>query len=225
MLFKNKKALFIHIPRTSGTYIEKQICKKHNIEMIWPKYNKDSIYGLIRYNDYTYFALQHLTFTEMINYNFVENYEDYYIFTIIRNPFDRFLSLFYYWKQTNIDTFLEILEHMNLNNYDHTGILTTRKDFDFKNMIHNMFDCKYHFISQYKYIENIDMNKLHLIKMNNTSLLNDIFDANINFFKQDRDKSKFPDLTKEQIKRIITIYKKDFEIFEYSESYDINMEW
>ena len=98
MKFDNDKVIFIHIPRTAGTYIESQLCKKYNCVNKWPTPNKKNLFGLYKIKDDNYLTLQHLTLREMIKYQFInKNQENQFIFTLIRNPYQRLISLYEYW--------------------------------------------------------------------------------------------------------------------------------
>jgi len=66
-----KDIIFIHIPRTAGTYIEKLLCNKYNINLDWPHGPKENLFGLEKINETNYYTLQHLTIKEMINNNFI----------------------------------------------------------------------------------------------------------------------------------------------------------
>ena len=83
MISLNKKFIFIHIPKTAGTYIEdiieddSCICKKnqHSTTNLEPNA-----------------PLNHITFSDIINYHFVDNVSKYFSFTFIRNPWSKVIS-------------------------------------------------------------------------------------------------------------------------------------
>jgi hypothetical protein len=138
MKFNNGLIVFIHIPRTAGTYIEGLLCEKYNCENNWPNPNTDNLFGLYKINDNNYLTLQHLTLNEMIKYNFInKNSDKQFIFTIIRNPYDRVISLHKEFLTTHstLDIFLDDLEKLDLDNYQHNGIITENNNFNFLNMI------------------------------------------------------------------------------------------
>ena len=70
---KFNDVIFIHIPRTGGTYIESLLCKKYNVNINWPDVNNKNLFGLKKLNDYNYLTLQHLTLNEMVKYNYFED--------------------------------------------------------------------------------------------------------------------------------------------------------
>ena len=78
MLLKERKIIFVHAPRTSGTSIEKSILKG--------KLVPDSMKHL-----------RSSQFQKMLG----DQWESYYKFTIVRNPWDRVVSMYHqpYFKQ------------------------------------------------------------------------------------------------------------------------------
>lgn len=94
---KGVKILFIHIPKTGGTSIEKFFLETMGLDMfIDNKYREDFLWGL---RDGVF--LQHLTMDEIFNkYKFLNINEIDFIFTIVREPVSRFKS---YSKWINRD--------------------------------------------------------------------------------------------------------------------------
>lgn len=213
MKFDKDKIIFIHIPRTAGTYIEKHLCKKYKCERKWPKPNKKNLFGLYKIKDDNYLTLQHLTLNEMIKYQFInKNIENQYIFTIIRNPYDRIVSLYKNWfkKYKTLDIFLDKLEKLNLDKYQHNGIITNNKNFNNKNMTSNLSEIKYFVLPQYYYINNNENYKVNIIKYDEIETLNEIFKLNIKFKKPSNN-----NLTEIQKNKIYNIYKIDFDKFNF----------
>ena len=87
MLDLNRKLIFIHIPRTGGTSIE------HNLGA---KVDKENLYGIFPYKN-SRKALQHLDCKEIIDIIGYENYNSNYKFSVVRHPYFRLLSEFY-WR-------------------------------------------------------------------------------------------------------------------------------
>jgi len=79
MILDTQKAIFVHIPRTAGTSIETSLCG-HSItdphfSNVWPKWSGP----ILRYGD--------------------EKFSKYFKFSIVRNPWDRLVSIYHYYKE------------------------------------------------------------------------------------------------------------------------------
>jgi hypothetical protein len=196
----NKKCIFIHIPKTAGTSIEQFLKEKgkNNIEYLGVRNNR---------------SLHHLTAFELKKELFYI-FDIYYKFSIIRNPYDRLLSE-YYWtpiqgvgyksNQTKADFITYVSNVVNKKLY-------------FKNIYND------HFIPQY----------LFLYNNNNKLLIDEIFryedlEWTVNYLKKKLNiNNNFPFLNKSlnniektdwnhrQKERIYNIYQKDFILFNYS---------
>lgn len=213
--------LFIHIPRTAGTYIEELICESYGIQILWPYPDTGVFFGLMKFSENNYFVLQHLTYTEAVNF-----IGDISAFSIIRNPYDRAVSLFHYWgglkKFGTFEKFLSNLEKMHLNDYEHRGIQTKNPDFNYLNMCDNLWDCRYHFIPQYKYICEDETVKCKLFKIEEIGKISEILDIEPSFTKPSRQLSFLNESCRSQI---YEIYRKDFEILKYSTNLDEDSEF
>lgn len=214
MKFNNDSIIFIHIPRTSGSYIEDILCKKHNLKIKWPEPIITNLFGLYKMNDNHYFTLQHLTLHEMIKYNFINKMKDeQYIFTIIRNPYDRFVSIFNHLNKLykTLDLLLDAVEKIDLNDYQHTGIIPENKDFNYINMTLHLGNIKYFVLPQYYYITNNENYKVNIIKYEDIETLNEILKIDLKF---DKKKTNIV-LSENQKTRIYNLYKIDFDNFHF----------
>ena len=89
--YKEKNILFIHIPKTGGTVIENQLKTKF----------KQSLYGgIIRTSPYNGGSPQHLFYKTIFEHKEKLNvdFQNIKVFCVVRNPYDRILS-FYFWSK------------------------------------------------------------------------------------------------------------------------------
>ncbi len=100
MISHKYKCIFIHIPKTAGSSLNKFL--SDNEVLNWMKPNYDLLYGWCPIRK---IHLQHATPEQLLNLNLIsqENWRDYYKFTFVRNPWDRAYSD-YLWvmKDRNI---------------------------------------------------------------------------------------------------------------------------
>lgn len=110
----NKNLLLIHIPKTGGTSVEKYLCEKYNTVL-----DLDSLYGMCHELDYTY---QHFRYIDIKNkaeeLNVDLNPENTKMITIVRNPYERFVSeLFFrrtiHWKTPPERTIIWVKKYVN----------------------------------------------------------------------------------------------------------------
>ena len=95
--------LFIHIPRTGGTTIEKIL----GIHREWPTLDLDVLHGALVIGEEEY-QLQHLSFLEASQF-ITKATGSTFAFTFVRNPWDRLISE-YFWQGAageDFDTFVE----------------------------------------------------------------------------------------------------------------------
>ena len=114
--FKNAgvNVLFVHIPKTGGTSIERYFSRKFNIPL-----NSNSLYGKL--NDTTKLknnvairsSLQHITYKQMVKYNKVFNidFDKIKIIAIVRNPYERIVSDLFFWHKITINSSKEEVFH------------------------------------------------------------------------------------------------------------------
>ena len=190
-----KLLLFIHIPKTGGTYVEDLFLE--NGYLVGRFQNKGNFYlGNFKCNKY------HVPFKyQDINFN------NYITFTILRDPIERFLSevnykyfpTFYKNKIKDINKFISFF-------------------FDENKKISFDGDC--HLIPQIEYIYDKNSNKVINI-LNQNNLNNDLdnfikkYNLDINLIEilvnKRRNNYDNYDINSENLKLIKNAYKKDFE--------------
>ena len=199
--FKNNNLnlLFIHIPKTGGTSLEKYLSQKHNIPL-----DTKSLYSTPE-NGYKSVSLQHQTYHSLLKKktNFDIDFNNIKIISIVRNPYERIVSdLFFYklinYKTTQIEVFIILQKYINSNEYDN------------------------HNIPQYLFLID-NHNKINKdITIFKTETLNDdlikygFTDFNIHKnVNINGDINYFDFLNEKSIKLINKFYKKDFNLFDY----------
>lgn len=115
MISKKYNCIFVHIPKNGGSSIE---------DMIWPPTHKrteqDLWMGFVKpfYNKYQTGGLQHL-FASQIKQEVGDTFFDQaFIFTMVRNPWDKAVSQFTYMqKREDLRKFLGMPEHCEFAQY------------------------------------------------------------------------------------------------------------
>ena len=208
-IFKNNdiNLLFIHIPKTGGTSVEKYLSNKYSIELY-----KSTLYGFLsddfkKQNDITTtYSFQHYTYNELydmrelFNIDFSNNIQ---IFAVVRNPYYRLLSDLFFLgllkPTTETHTVPKIIRQYITNNRDN------------------------HAIPQFRYVVDKAGYLLPNIKIIKTESLNsDMVKMGYNDFNIHECKNRhgisdrYDDfLTPDVIKLIHFFYDEDFKYFDY----------
>lgn len=94
MISHKHKCIFIHIPKCAGSSVEKSLMGKQYVK--WDEHNK--------------IWVQHAT-AQQVKKLYCQDYEDYFSFAFVRNPWDRAVSD-YFWIKKDLkikDTFKNFL--------------------------------------------------------------------------------------------------------------------
>jgi hypothetical protein len=203
----NINILFIHIPKTGGTSLEKYFSKKYNIPL-----NYKSLFSIlpdnfkIPNNFNRNIHLQHQTYNILFNYkdHLHINFNNLQIITIVRNPYDRIISDLFYFKLITVkNTPNEVYNIMFQYLHNHK----IRRD--------------NHKIPQHLFVINMKGRQINnLIILKTETLTDDMkrhgyhdfnFKENVNSCEKKYDKY----LNYNSIKLINNVYKEDFTFFNY----------
>ena len=100
----NHSCVFIHVPRTGGTTIEKIL----GFHRDWPTLFMDVFHGRLE-SEEDILELQHLPYEEMKSIADIRYTEDFFKFTFVRNPWDRLLSEYSMSNQLDINNFKQFV--------------------------------------------------------------------------------------------------------------------
>ena len=198
--YKEKKLLFIHIPKTGGTTIENNI-RKNTPQTLY----SGSTNSLLDF-PYNKKSLQHQFYTTIYKFRHKldVNFDNIKIISVVRNPYDRIISDLFWHKLINKNFTTEQVYNVIKNNY------LDRNDLD------NHNEPQYKFIADEnsELIKNIKIFKTETLNESNNELKKFIgFNINIKQKNVNKDYSNY--LNQYSISLINTFYEKDFELFDY----------
>jgi len=98
------KVIFVHIPKTGGGSIEQALGVWGSSNRGGTKKDSDILYG---YGTDPNAALQHLTASEINALVPAAVYEAYFKFSVVRNPFDRLVSEYWWQKKEGMKLFFK----------------------------------------------------------------------------------------------------------------------
>ena len=199
----NLNLLFIHIPKTGGSSLEKYFSNKYNIPL-----HRDSLVSTLRRGiTPNSISFQHQPYSMLLKHKDFFNIHftpDIKIISIVRNPYERIISDLFHLKLININTSREEVFQV-INRYLVTDIV--------------FFDN--HQTPQYQFIVDENNNfikNMTILKME--QLNSDMYDLGYNDFKEYEQTSKekvnyYNYLNKDSIQLINNHYEKDFLYFGY----------
>jgi predicted CopG family antitoxin len=209
--FKNDNCniLFIHIPKTGGTSLEKYFSKKYDIVL-----DTKSLYCTdmrkIDKNIKINSSLQHMTYNEIIERKEILNidFNNIFILSIVRNPYKRIISDLFYFKLIKINSSKEEVYEV-IQKY----IISTKYD------NHNL--PQYIFVTDdnKEVIENIKILKTENLTNNMKEIGYEDFDRNDN--KNPHEVEYLSYLNNESFEFINNFYDYDFELFNYDKIIEV----
>ena len=200
--FQNKyiNLLFIHIPKTGGTSLERYFSKKFSIPL-----NEKSLYTPVK--RFKGISFQHQTYQSLINnpQQFHINYNNLKILTVVRCPYNRLISDLFYFKYITVHSSPEFVFKVLQSKYFNTfGSNDNHKKPQYLFLLDK--DGK-------MLEENITILRMETLNADMAKLGYTDFNIKAQSSNVKRDYMSF--LNADSIKIINTVYKQDFELFGY----------
>lgn len=211
-----KKAVFIHIPKSAGTYIHKNLEKYYGFKHYFikrpdhikfclgmdksSKSHENKIHGTLMY----YKTSSYLNNIMGMN---KEKWETYYKFCFVRNPYDRYVSSWNYCNKYNIPINFFINIKMKSNDFDywHTFMTQTRHIINEKGKIGVDYIGKYETLEQ-------DLAKI----LNNIGIYHIVHNKVIKFnTKRHLPYNEYYKNNDELTNKVNNIFKEDFDKLDY----------
>jgi hypothetical protein len=210
----DKKAIFIHIPKTGGSYIAEILQKYYGFKNYYlqrPDHalfcggfdksvdkHENKIHGTLVYYKTS------IVLNKIMNMN-EEKWNTYFIFTFVRNPYDRIVSGWNYCNKYKIkfDKFLNINNRANAFDYWHVFMS------QYRHLINEKALININYIGKFENLENdlkIILNKLEFENIIHNPFIKNSkkHDKYINYYNP------------EILEKVNKIMKEDFKEFNYS---------
>ncbi|CAN1527438.1 Sulfotransferase [Burkholderiaceae bacterium] len=214
------KFIFVHVPKNAGTSITNLLASFSSPidieiggtqigELLQPEYIRR--YGIAKHS--TSFVLEAIL---------GETWNNYFKFAIVRHPYSRFISAFNFlrnWKSENTNFHKKILSFSNINDFISSNFLSIEKipDNIFNKQTHWICDKNGNEILVDKYIKIEDFEQGIQSLVSNISPLEKFNLSNIPWLNSSNntDAAVGDILNKTSLDILYTIYKDDFDKFEY----------
>ena len=196
------KFIFIHIPKNSGTTMTKELQKVYKNTQLLINCEREGMNNGI--------DKMHLYYDVIDNFISKNVLESYFKFCIVRNPYNKIYSAWNFIKKRH--------GYINVNDFIKYKL---NKEFIYgKELIPG--DARVHYRPQFTFVYDNKNNKFadFIIRYENLnediSKMNEKYGLNIKLYDDgNSQKSYINILNKESISKINTLYKKDFELFNY----------
>ena len=200
--FPKIKVLFIHIPKTGGTSVERYLQNKFNVNLF-----KENLYSIHEtFNNHSY---QHMTYNEIYNnrIRFNVKFDNLsIIFAVVRNPYERLISELFYRKFINTKMNAKDVENILIK------YIISNNDYDNHKIPQHIFLLN----SNGRINPNIKILRTETLDQDMKNIGYDDFNTNQKFTCTQRNKINYYKLlTKKSINIINKFYEKDFELLSY----------
>ena len=196
---QNLEVLFVHIPKTGGSYITNQFKTKYVNTLI-------SFPNLHRIN-------QHYTLQEIIS-NVEIDFENLYSFSLVRNPISKVISTYYFFKNCpvlfpSMDLYIDFVEDVVRKRLylDHQLVM--------KYFLNNRIDIN-HFRPQVEYLSPLGLVDWFKVETDIEDFKNTIrMDFGVDVSRLSFSKTHLDRIDQECKQRLAHIYREDIEYFKY----------
>ena len=224
------KCIFVHVPRTGGGTMRRFLSKNNVLnQYIFEEHPVLKNKKAYLYNNTFFQAPYHLPLN-FIHKHHPEDFKDYCKFGVIRNPYERFISAFYFRSKRKVENFESFFDSLDVNKtreYIKSTYIPTLDE----NSIRGVQVVT----PQYKFLCN-EKDQIIADKIYNTEKLIDVFSEvtkdlqipNVEFdnisnkhigYKPKFDKKLL--LDEEIMNWIYNRYRKDFDIFGFNKNYSL----
>ena len=211
----NKRALFIHIPKTGGSYISEILEKYYGFKTYYLQRPDHQIFcggkdkSVKMHENYIHGTLMYYKSSDYINRVMNMNrakWDNYFIFTFVRNPYDKIVSGWNYCNNYNIpfSNYLQINRSANEYDYWHVFMPQVRHLINEKGLL------GVNFIGKFEKLEE-DLAKV-LLLLGIKNIIHKPFKKNGRVHKNYLD---YYEEDKNNIQIVNEILKEDFEKLDY----------
>jgi len=233
------KVIFLHNPKCGGVYIREILCNKYGFSPIFDNNNIHQNYDSF-FNDSKYVKINEdidsHTIREKGLYNYYESHQyinkeklkKYFVFSFVRNPYDRFFSAYNYLKNMlckskeknkirnsyenilffeDFETFVKNKENINNISFFHAFIPQYKQFLDLNNK------CNINYIGRQENLDNDFLEILSILNIKNivhTKIISDEKKMN-----ESDDNDIISHYTEYIFDFVNKYFEKDFEIFGY----------
>lgn len=202
MIDHNNKVIFVHIARTGGSTVENMFMGQD--------------YWLVNPSE------KHIP-ARIARHLYEPYWSDYYKFAIVRNPFDRFRSLWkyadHYGLELNDDGEIEIDKYLGYWKYPEVVEVNRYSPFNLSETYKECLRPKEESLYQNLLCDGVQVFKFEYLPMV-LRTLNERFELGFDDFpKVENSIKEKPPLSQRAIRKITEIHLSDFERFDYSKSY------
>lgn len=214
MISHKHRCIFIHIPKTGGASIEHIIwpSKKDKTELnLWMGFT--SKYS----NKYQTGGLQHLLASQVKKEVGDNTFDNYFKFTIVRNPWDKAISQYTYMKKReDLRSFIGMKKDDCFKKY--LSLISTKNHVQWENQSKFILDMNQNimvdYIGRFETFEHDVYEILHKIKMRSNILGIKIIKIP---HRNKSDRSHYREYYDRESQEIVNyLYKQDIELFDYS---------